>query len=109
LRYDHSKCGKLNKQQLKQCLNALHCTNMEDDEVELIMKWFDSDGTDLLDIEQCTAQLAGSDCLTRPLKLPEVPKPFINTHLAHTPGDSFGPSMLTSMHHAYKFGSMPGM
>ena len=107
LRFDKNQMGKLSLSAFAEACKALHAKLLPE-EMSLVLKWFDSNGSGYLDIEQCTTQLAGSDCLTRPISLPPVQKPFVNTHLMHTAGDNFGASMTSSAHHGMKFGGMPG-
>ena len=107
LRYDRNGLGKLSLSAFAEACKALH-VKFSPEEMSCVQKWFDSNGSGYLDIEQCTNQLTGADCLTRPLSLPVIPKPFVNTHVAETPGDTFGEGMMSSMHHGFKFGVMPG-
>ena len=109
IRFDYNKEGKLSPNGFQEACKALRTGDtLSFKEMCIIVKWFDSDGSNRLDIELCTNQLAGSDCLTRPISLPALPKHFMNTHLTMTAGDSFGASMMTCSQHAQRFGPMPG-
>ena len=81
---------------------------MTNKEVELVLTWFDTDGSSMVDIEKITKQLTGEDCLTRELSLPSLPKPFVNTHAGQATGDARGPTMMSNATAAAKFGLMPG-
>lgn len=107
LRFDKAGLRKLSREGFADACRALHA-KLNEEELDVIFRWFDSDGSEQLDIELCTNQLAGQDCLTRPISLPPVKEPFVNTHQLRTPGETFGPSMISSAHHGKQFGLLPG-
>lgn len=74
LRFDGSRSGRINRDAFIRLLNEFKvpAANMDDGSVNDCMKWFDTNGSDLLDYNDFTRQMYGSDVVTEPLTLPPV-------------------------------------
>lgn len=94
LRFDSSRSGRITAKEFVNVLAALRVKiEIEGikDEVKLpdtpefyivdTIKWFDTDGSNLLDYNNLVSQLFGSDITTEPLKIPKRERPLAAKHI----------------------------
>eukprot|EP01038_Epipyxis_sp_PR26KG_P007813 gene7813-10612_t len=74
VRFDATKCGRIDLDGLKTVLMELKAkTNkLSDTDLRSTMVWFDSDGSGLLDYNSLTSQLFGESITTEKLKIPNL-------------------------------------
>jgi len=72
LRFDSDRSGHVSLPSVKQVARELAVSGCSDADLAVFMKWFDSDGSHMLDYNQMVAQLFGADVSTDRLRLPAL-------------------------------------
>lgn len=72
LRFDKNMQGRINIAGVRGVCSELGI-QLEERDIEILVNWFDTDGTTCLDYNELTKQLYGEDIMTKMLRLPSLP------------------------------------
>lgn len=82
VRFDSSRSGRVSQHDVRSVVQEMKARAVTDSEILAAVKWFDSDGSSMLDYNSLMRQMYGEDVTTETLTLPRIGSRLTTTYAA---------------------------